>query len=77
MQNLGNRGSLQIFIGMLGFFQLYCCLIHADELKRLHIGQSLDIFWTYHVVPPTEGEYVRMIDGSKRTQKSHSVGELV
>lgn len=71
MQNLKNKDCLQIFIGMLGSLQIYRCLILADELKRLHIGQSLDVFWTYHVVPPTEDEYVRMIDGSKRTQ-SHN-----
>ena len=70
MQKLENGDCLQIFIGMPPDLSFFLTLTDgpnpfADELKRLHIGQSLDIFWTYHVMAPTEDEYVRMIDGSK------------
>ncbi|KAK6527920.1 hypothetical protein TWF281_009181 [Arthrobotrys megalospora] len=37
--------------------------IYQEELRRLHIGQSLDLHWTFHAQCPTEQEYMQMIDG--------------
>lgn len=36
----------------------------ADEMRNLFIGQSFDLYWTYNVVCPTVGEYLKMIDNS-------------
>lgn len=35
-----------------------------DELKRLHIGQSLDLYWTANVQCPSLEEYLKMVDYS-------------
>lgn len=37
----------------------------TEELSRLFIGQSLDIFWTQQVSAPSVEEYLQMVDGSK------------
>ncbi|KAK6505213.1 hypothetical protein TWF481_007131 [Arthrobotrys musiformis] len=37
--------------------------IYQDELRNLHVGQSLDLHWTFHAQCPTEQEYMQMIDG--------------
>ncbi|KAK6530346.1 hypothetical protein TWF694_003702 [Orbilia ellipsospora] len=37
--------------------------VFADELANLHLGQSLDLHWSFHVKCPTEAEYIKMIDG--------------
>ncbi|KAK6344729.1 hypothetical protein TWF718_006687 [Orbilia javanica] len=37
--------------------------IFEDELRNLHIGQGLDIHWTFHQKCPSESEYIQMIDG--------------
>ncbi|KAF3927806.1 Dimethylallyltranstransferase [Dactylellina cionopaga] len=39
--------------------------IYTDELRNLHVGQSLDLHWTFHARCPSEREYIQMIDGSK------------
>ena len=39
-----------------------CTGIYERQLKRLHIGQSLDINWTNHVACPTIAEYIDMVD---------------
>ena len=39
--------------------------IVMDRLLDGHIGQGLDLFWTYHTATPTEEEYFAMVDGSK------------
>ncbi|RDW88454.1 fusicoccadiene synthase [Coleophoma cylindrospora] len=41
---------------------LECLSIYIDELRYLHIGQSLDLFWTNHVKAPTAEEYMTMVD---------------
>jgi geranylgeranyl pyrophosphate synthase len=35
-----------------------------DLLIEGHIGQGLDLYWTYHTAIPTEEEYFTMVDGS-------------
>ncbi|KAK6520035.1 hypothetical protein TWF506_000326 [Arthrobotrys conoides] len=37
--------------------------IFEDELRNLHIGQGLDLHWTFHQRCPSEAEYIQMIDG--------------
>ncbi|KAF3080866.1 hypothetical protein TWF706_002453 [Orbilia oligospora] len=37
--------------------------IFEDELRNLHIGQGLDLHWTFHQECPSEVEYIQMIDG--------------
>ncbi|KAE8391647.1 isoprenoid synthase domain-containing protein [Aspergillus alliaceus] len=37
--------------------------IYIDEVRMLHLGQAQELYWTYHSSPPSEEEYVRMIDG--------------
>ncbi|KAF3400488.1 Ophiobolin F synthase [Talaromyces pinophilus] len=39
-----------------------CLNVFIDELKRLHIGQSLDLYWTANVQCPSLEEYLRMVD---------------
>lgn len=36
--------------------------VFIDELKNLHCGQALDLYWKYHTHVPTIGEYMTMID---------------
>ena len=36
-----------------------------EEMQRLMIGQSLDLFWTNQVSAPSIEEYLQMVDGSK------------
>lgn len=36
-----------------------------DLLIEGHIGQGMDLYWTYHTSVPTEEEYFTMVDGSK------------
>ena len=36
-----------------------------DLLIEGHIGQGMDLYWTYHTFVPTEEEYFTMVDGSK------------
>lgn len=38
--------------------------LQIGELKKLHIGQSLDLFWTSNVQCPTFEEYYKMVDYS-------------
>lgn len=33
------------------------------DLERLFVGQSWDLYWTFHMSPPTEEEYMQMVDG--------------
>ncbi|KAK6530245.1 hypothetical protein TWF694_003609 [Orbilia ellipsospora] len=37
--------------------------IFTEELGSLHVGQGLDLHWTFHEKCPTESEYIQMIDG--------------
>ncbi|KAF3211109.1 hypothetical protein TWF191_010986 [Orbilia oligospora] len=37
--------------------------ISEDELRNLHIGQGLDLHWTFHQECLSEAEYIQMIDG--------------
>lgn len=39
-----------------------CTAIYERQLKRLHIGQSLDLDWTNRVACPTIAEYIDMVD---------------
>ena len=38
--------------------------MHADEIRNLYIGQSFDLYWTYHVECPTVEQHLKMIDNS-------------
>lgn len=42
-----------------------CLAVYAEELHRLHVGQSFDLHWTNQVMCPTITEYIEMIDNSK------------
>ena len=33
------------------------------DLEKLHVGQSWDLYWTFHMRCPSEDEYFRMVDG--------------
>ncbi|RDA82765.1 hypothetical protein CP532_2031 [Ophiocordyceps camponoti-leonardi (nom. inval.)] len=48
LSNLGSEKAYSIF---------------ATELRNLHLGQGMDLYWTCHVRCPTEAEYMLMIDG--------------
>ncbi|KAI0398029.1 putative geranylgeranyl diphosphate synthase [Xylariaceae sp. FL0594] len=48
MQKLGDTQSMGIFM---------------EEVKSLHIGQSLDIHWTQNLVCPSVEEYFQMVEG--------------
>lgn len=41
----------------------------VDGMSDLMIGQSLDLLWTQEASFPTVQEYIRMVDGSKWTQR--------
>jgi ophiobolin F synthase len=36
--------------------------IFTTELCNLHLGQSMDLHWTFHVRCPSESEYIAMVD---------------
>jgi hypothetical protein len=40
-------------------------MVYTEELHRLHVGQSLDLYWTSQVTCPSISEYIGMIDNSK------------
>lgn len=42
-----------------------CLGVYAEELRLLHIGQSLDLHWTSRARCPSRAEYMKMIDYSK------------
>lgn len=44
----------------------------TNTLIEGHIGQGLDLFWTFQTEVPTEEEYFAMVDGSKKPQTSIS-----
>ncbi|KAI4092168.1 MAG: hypothetical protein LQ344_003651 [Seirophora lacunosa] len=37
--------------------------ILCEELENLYTGQSLDLFWKFHIHCPSEKEYLEMVDG--------------
>lgn len=39
--------------------------IFNDRIIEGHVGQGLDLHWTFHTKVPTEEEYFAMVDGSK------------
>jgi geranylgeranyl pyrophosphate synthase len=52
-----------------------CCdimLTKLDELHQLHIGQSLDLHWTYNCIAPTIEEYFAEIEQSKQCPATDS-----
>ena len=38
---------------------------HIEELQKINLGQSYDLFWTCNIECPTVSEYLNMIDASK------------
>jgi geranylgeranyl pyrophosphate synthase len=42
-----------------------CLVVYAEELRLLHVGQSLDLHWTSQVKCPSMAEYMKMIDCSE------------
>ena len=45
--------------------------IVLDKLLDGHLGQGLDLLWTYHTTVPTEEEYFLMVDGSTYYPQSY------
>lgn len=41
---------------------LHAVEIYNTQLRRLHIGQSMDLYWTRHATCPTIPQYVDMVD---------------
>lgn len=39
--------------------------IFTERIIEAHVGQGLDLYWTYHTKIPTEEEYFTMVDGSQ------------
>lgn len=39
--------------------------ILTDRMIEGHIGQGMDLHWTFHTEVPTEEEYFAMVDGSE------------
>lgn len=39
--------------------------IFTERIIEGHIGQGMDLYWTYHTQIPTEEEYFVMVDGSE------------
>lgn len=37
----------------------------ADEVRRLFVGQSHDLYWVHNVICPSVADYIKMIDGSE------------
>ncbi|KAK6510050.1 hypothetical protein TWF481_004763 [Arthrobotrys musiformis] len=37
--------------------------VYTNELRNLHVGQGLDLHWTFHAECPTKRDYIQMIDG--------------
>lgn len=46
--------------------------ILTDRIIEGHLGQGLDLQWTFHTELPTEEEYFAMVDGSKLESPSSS-----
>ena len=46
--------------------------ILTDRIIEGHLGQGLDLQWTFHTELPTEEEYYAMVDGSKLESPSSS-----
>jgi len=38
----------------------------SDEFRTGHVGKSMDLYWTFETVIPTEKEYLQMVDASMR-----------
>ncbi|GAW23081.1 hypothetical protein ANO14919_126310 [Xylariales sp. No.14919] len=36
--------------------------IFTEEMRRLYVGQSYDLYWTYNALCPSTAEYLRMVD---------------
>ena len=41
--------------------------IFTDRIIEGHLGQGLDLHWTFHTKVPSEEEYFAMVDGSKKS----------
>jgi geranylgeranyl pyrophosphate synthase len=58
-----------LFVEALNTVRLHlrpgCLEVYAEELHRLHVGQSFDLHWTNQVTCPSILEYIEMIDNSK------------
>ncbi|KFX92088.1 hypothetical protein V490_05578 [Pseudogymnoascus sp. VKM F-3557] len=45
-----------------------CTVIYNAQMRRLHVGKSMDLYWTRQVICPTAAEYIDMVD--------HKIGGL-
>ncbi|KAI0448819.1 geranylgeranyl pyrophosphate synthase [Xylaria acuta] len=39
-----------------------CFHIFTEEMRRLYVGQSYDLYWTHNALCPSIAEYLRMVD---------------
>ena len=39
-----------------------CFKIFTNEMRRLYVGQSYDLYWTHNALCPSIAEYLRMVD---------------
>ena len=62
-----NSANLLIFKALKAAEALSPLVLHilVERLIDGHIGQGMDLYWTYHTVIPTEEEYFTMVDGSE------------
>lgn len=59
--NSANYIFLQATAEVLKLGNPQATLVFIDEVKCLHIGQSLDLYWRDNVVCPTEEQYLDMV----------------
>lgn len=68
---LSNPHAVSILCGQSKCLMPLQSTLNADsrleELENLYTGQSLDLFWKFHIHCPSEKEYLEMVDGSKPT----------
>ncbi|KAI0526192.1 geranylgeranyl pyrophosphate synthase [Xylaria bambusicola] len=39
-----------------------CFKVFTEEMRRLYVGQSYDLYWTHNALCPSIAEYLRMVD---------------
>ncbi|EGX48138.1 hypothetical protein AOL_s00081g1 [Orbilia oligospora ATCC 24927] len=65
MPQAANSGCYSLVKGIFEAqkLSLSAVAIYHDELRELHVGQSLEIHYRFHVKCPSEAEYIQTIDG--------------
>ncbi|KFY63027.1 hypothetical protein V496_04299 [Pseudogymnoascus sp. VKM F-4515 (FW-2607)] len=60
-----NSANFLVVLSLEELYKLHhpqSTVIYNAQLRRLHIGQSMDLYWTRHVTCPTVAEYIDMVD---------------